>query len=91
VGKAKIPSTAEIRSEIREITEACDQLDLVSALHSGDRIESYDPFVQWLAGARNPELTLRQMAEAISFELNQRKAKAELKEVHSLALMYLLD
>lgn len=91
MSKTKIPSTAEIRSEIREITEACDQLDLVTALHSGERLDSYEPFVKWLAQGRNPELYLRQMAEAILFELHDRKAKNELKEIQRQALMYLID
>lgn len=91
MSKAKIPSTAEIRSEIREITEACDQLDLVTALHSGERLDSYEPFVKWLAEGRNPELYLRQMAEAILFELHERKAKNELKEIQRQALTFLVD
>lgn len=91
MSKTKIPSTAEIRSEIREITEACDKLDLVTALHSGERLDSYEPFVKWLAEGRNPELYLRQMAEAILFELHDRKAKNELKEIQRQALMYLID
>ena len=91
MSKTKIPSTAEIRSEIREITEACEQLDLVSALHSGDRLDSYEPFVKWLAQGRNPELYLRQMAEAILFELHEREAKNELKEIQRQALTFLID
>lgn len=91
MGKVKIPSTAEIRSEIREIIEACEQLDLVSALHSGDRLDSYEPFVKWLGQGRNPELYLRQMAEAILFELHERKAKNELKEIQRQALTFLID
>ena len=85
-----LPSSEQIREEAKAILDATGMIDLAKALSDGERIQSYEPFTKWLAAGRHGDLYLRQMAESILWELHERNATGDLREIQRQALEYLL-
>jgi len=86
-----MPSSLDIRSEAQAVLDATTLKDLAEAVRDGKRIQAYEPITEWLAAGQNGTLHLRQMAESILWELRERKAAQELRQIMLTALGYLID
>ena len=85
-----MPTSAQIRVEANKILEVLEERDLAIAVQSGNRLQSYTPYVEWLKNGDQSKLYLRQLAETVVFELQRLNATSELKVVHDWILRGLL-
>lgn len=86
-----LPSTSEIRNEANAVLESLEMLELSRALQAGDRIKSFTPYMEFLKQGDHAKLHLRQLADAVLWELREMKAKSELRELQNTALNYVLS
>lgn len=60
-----VPTMNELRETLKRMTVMIDRIDLARAIKTGDRIEAFLPFRDWLLSGDHPHLHLRQMLEVL--------------------------
>lgn len=91
VDRVVMPSLYDLRGHARSMLEAADEIQLAKAIHNGDRIDSYQSYVEWLRAGRNGELYVHQAIETMLFDLFDKKDKKALAGVVRKATQYMLD
>ena len=80
----KMPSLDELRNHVRSMLAEASNVELAKAILEGDRIDSYQPYLDWLQADDTPELCTAQFAELLLY--SQRHNTAFLFENISRAL-----
>jgi hypothetical protein len=86
-----MPSLYELREHARTMLEVTNEIELARAIRNGDRIDSYQSYVEWLRAGRNGTLHVHQAIDTLLFDLFDNKDKAALAAVVRKATQFLLD
>ena len=86
-----MPSLYDLRGHARSMLEAADEIALAKAIQNGDRIDSYQSYVEWLRAGRNGDVYVQQAIETMLFDLFDNTDKKALAVVIRKATQYMLD
>ena len=86
-----MPSPEAITKHALESIQAAGHLQLANAIKSGDRIDSCQPIIDWLASGKHPTLHMRQLCDGLLGELKTRNANHTLKHIFESALSLFLE
>ena len=85
--REQMPSLYDLRNYARSMLVEASNVELSKAIFEGDRIDSYQAYLDWLQAGDNPELCVAQFADLLLY--SQRANKEFLFEVISRALKLL--
>jgi hypothetical protein len=84
-----MPSLDELRRYAKSMLEETNEVELARAIRRGDRIDSYQAYIDWLRAGSNGELFVTQALETFLHDLIIHENKAQLAAVIKRAASYL--
>lgn len=87
--RVAMPSIDDLRKAASEMLAEINSIELATALKDGDRVDSYEPFIEWLRAHKNGELYVRQMIECLLFDASVHFETGTLRHVLVTAAQYL--
>lgn len=82
-------STGGIRLAARELIDKLELLELAQALTDDDPLDSYEPYIEWLASHDRGDLYLRQAVERLLDKLHVMRKSEEIHAILQLAAKYM--